>query len=251
MRKKIVAGNWKMNLNYAEAMTLADAIADGLQEGDCEVVLAPAFPYLQDVLRRIGHHERISVAAQNCASIDKGAFTGEVSASMLASIGVEFVIIGHSERRTFFHDSDKALADKVRLALLFDLIPIFCCGESLQQREDGHHLQVIASQLESALFMLDVTEILSTVIAYEPVWAIGTGMTADPIQAQEMHAHIRSLLSVKYGSEVAKKISVIYGGSVTAANAESLFSCSDIDGALVGGASLKADDFLEIVKVCG
>lgn len=240
-----------MNLNYAEAMTLADAIADGLGDGECEVVLAPSFPYLQDVLRRVGHRERISIAAQNCASFDKGAFTGEVSAPMLASIGVEFVIIGHSERRRLFHEDDKSLSGKVKLAMLFDLIPIFCCGESLQEREDDHHLQTVTAQLHNGLFMLDEVEILSSVIAYEPVWAIGTGKNAEPSQAQEMHAHIRMLLSEKYGAETARKIPVIYGGSVTAANAASLFACQDIDGALVGGASLKPDDFLSIIHACG
>ena len=250
MRKKIVAGNWKLNLSYAEAMSLSDAIADGLGDGDCEVVLAPSYLYLHEVLRRVGHCDRMAIAAQNCASFDRGAYTGEVSTSMLASVGIEYVIIGHSERRKIFHESDSEIATKVRIALLSDLIPIFCCGESLEEREAGHQFQVVASQLERGLKGLDASSVNSCVIAYEPVWAIGTGKVATNEQAQEMHAHIRHWIIKNYGDSAASSISILYGGSVNSSNASGLFECPDVDGALVGGASLKAEEFLSIIKMC-
>lgn len=250
MRKKIVAGNWKMNLNFAEAMALADAIADGLSDSpQCEVVLAPPFVYLRDVLGRVGHRSFISIAAQNCAAFEKGAYTGEVAAPMLSSIGVEFVLIGHSERRQLFHETDDQLAGKIKQAVANGLIPIYCCGETLAEREGGKHHDVVAAQLRQGLFHLDKELISDCVIAYEPVWAIGTGKTATVDQAQEMHAYIRSLVTGHYAPSVAGRLPVLYGGSVTAANASSLFKAPDVDGALVGGASLKSADFLSIVKV--
>jgi triosephosphate isomerase (TIM) len=251
MRKKIVAGNWKMNLDFAKAMALADAVADGLSETpSCEVLLAPPFVYLHDVLERIGHRSFISVAAQNCASQESGAFTGEVAASMLSSIGVEFVLIGHSERRQLFHETDEQLANKVKQAIVNGLIPVFCCGETLSEREAGKHHDVVSRQLIQGLFHLNPESFSDCVIAYEPVWAIGTGKTATVEQAQEMHAYIRSLITGHYSPATAGKVPLLYGGSVTAANAASLFAAPDVDGALVGGASLKSADFLSIIKSC-
>ncbi|MFM2206702.1 MAG: triosephosphate isomerase [Bacteroidota bacterium] len=250
MRQKIVAGNWKMNLAYAQAMALSDAIADGLRDtGSCEVVLAPPFVYLHDVLRRVGHRDRISIAAQNCSSAESGAFTGEVSASMLASIGIEFALIGHSERRAFFGETDETVAGKVRQALRHGITPIFCCGETLAERESGSHIETVERQLMTGLLTLDEKDLSQCIIAYEPVWAIGTGRTASPEQAQEMHARIRSAVS-KTAPAVSDRIPILYGGSVNSSNAASLFSAPDVDGALVGGASLKADEFLVIVELC-
>lgn len=249
MRRKIVAGNWKMNLNYAEAMALADALADGADEsGLTEVIVAPPFVYLHDVVSRIQSQPFYSVAAQNCASHDKGAYTGEVAASMLASIGVEFVIIGHSERRVHYHESGETLSFKLHRALEADLIPIYCCGENESERRSGQHFQTVKHQLNAELFHLDEKQVVNTVIAYEPVWAIGTGLTATPTQAQEMHAFIRMEVSNRYSKPVADQISILYGGSVTASNAGELFHCADVDGGLVGGASLKAQDFLSIIS---
>lgn len=250
MRQKIVAGNWKMNLNYAQAMTLSDAIADGLQEnGTCEVVLAAPSLYLHDVLRRVGHRDRISISAQNCAEHASGAYTGEVSAMMLASIGIEFVIIGHSERRQFYGDNDAVIANKVRQALQHGITPIFCCGEALSDREAGRENEVVDRQLQQGLFHLSQHELADCVIAYEPVWAIGTGKTATAAQAQSMHQKIRSLLDAKF-SGLGARVPILYGGSVTATNAGDIFTGPDVDGALVGGASLKAADFLSIISAC-
>lgn len=249
-RQKIVAGNWKMNLNYAQAMTLSDAIAAGVNEDiSCEIILAPAFVYLQDVLRRVGHRDCISVAAQNLSEKEQGAFTGEVSGAMLSSIGIDFVIIGHSERREYFSETDKLLAAKVNRALENGISPIFCCGERLPDRESNKQLEIVKVQLEEALFHLTEDQMSEMIIAYEPVWAIGTGKTATAAQAQEMHAFIRNLISKHYPN-AADKIRIIYGGSVTSANAKDLFSGADVDGALVGGASLKVADFLSIINDC-
>ncbi|MEY4593935.1 MAG: hypothetical protein RIQ47_345 [Bacteroidota bacterium] len=249
-RQKIVAGNWKMNLNYAQAMTLSDAIAAGVNEDiSCEIILAPAFVYLQDVLRRVGHRDCISVAAQNLSEKEQGAFTGEVSGAMLSSIGIDFVIIGHSERREYFSETDKLLAAKLNCALENGISPIFCCGERLPDRESNKQLEIVKVQLEEALFHLTEDQMSEMIIAYEPVWAIGTGKTATAAQAQEMHAFIRNLISKHY-TNAADKIRIIYGGSVTAANAKDLFSGADVDGALVGGASLKVADFLSIINAC-
>ncbi len=250
MPQKIIAGNWKMNLNYAQAMTLADAIAAGITgESSCEVILAPPSIYLHDVLRRIGHHDRISVASQNCADREPGAYTGELSAMMLASVGIDYSIIGHSERRIYFGESDPLLARKVDQCFKYGILPIFCCGETLDEREQGVQSEVVERQLRQGLFHLSEAELSDCIIAYEPVWAIGTGKTATPGQAQEMHSLIRQLLR-GISDSVAERVSILYGGSVTPATAQEMLASQDVDGALVGGASLKADDFLSIIQAC-
>ena len=251
MRKKIVAGNWKMNKTLEEAHILAAEVmgmcADEVK-GNVIVVLCTPFPYLLPVKNQLGANARISVGAQNCSEHDSGAYTGEVSAPMLQSMGIPYVIIGHSERRQYFHESGKQLATKVDKALANGLTPIYCCGEPLEIREAGTHQQLVKQQVEESLFHLSAEAIAKVVIAYEPVWAIGTGKTASSQQAQDMHAVIRKHLSGKYGNAVAESISILYGGSVKADNAKELFSQPDVDGGLVGGASLKSREFVEIVK---
>jgi triosephosphate isomerase (TIM) len=255
MRKKIVAGNWKMNLDLEGARDLATGICQMIEEngktpgnGLPEVLLFPPFVFVPPVIRICADHPGIFAGAQNCHHQDKGAFTGEVSASMIASLGATHVLIGHSERRAYFGEDDKLLAKKIRQALDSQLTPVYCCGEMLQERESGVHFDVIASQLENGLFWLDKQEISRIVIAYEPVWAIGTGVTASPDQAQEVHAHIRKLLEKKYGAAVSQGMSILYGGSCNAQNAGELFSKPDVDGGLIGGASLKADEFFRIIQ---
>jgi triosephosphate isomerase len=249
-RQKIVAGNWKMNLSYAQAMSLSDAIAAAVkEETTCEIILASPFVYLHDVLRRIGHRDCISIAAQNVSDKVQGAYTGEVSAAMLASVGVEFALVGHSERREFYSENDNQLAAKVDRCLENGIIPVFCCGERLAERETNRQMEVVAEQLTAALFHLTESQLSESIIAYEPVWAIGTGKTATAAQAQEMHANIRQLIQSRFPN-AAGKIRILYGGSVTASNASELFACNDVDGALVGGASLKAADFISIIHSC-
>jgi triosephosphate isomerase len=249
MRKKIVAGNWKMNLSYAEAMSLAGELVDSAEEqGNCSVILAPPFIYLHDLVSRIQSHPDFSVAAQNCSSFERGAYTGEVAASMLTSIGVEHVIIGHSERRKIYGETNDQVAEKISAAIRNGVIPIFCCGEELSQRDSGIHFDVVRQQLERGLFHIGNETMKECIIAYEPVWAIGTGKTASAMQAQEMHAFIRNCISEKYGEVISSEVSILYGGSVTAQNSAELFSCSDVDGGLVGGASLKAREFLNIIQ---
>jgi len=251
MRQKIVAGNWKMNKTFEEATALASEVvamvADEVK-GNARVILCVPFPYLVPLSNLLGQGSRISVAAQNCSDHESGAFTGEVSASMLKSINVPAVILGHSERRQYFGEDGKLLARKTDAALKHGLMPIFCCGEPLEVRESNGHEALIKKQVEESLFHLDNTAIEKVVIAYEPVWAIGTGKTASSQQAQDMHAVIRQHLGSKYGKATADAISILYGGSVNAANARELFGCPDVDGGLVGGASLKSREFTEIVK---
>lgn len=249
MRKKIVAGNWKMNLLYAEAMALVDGVIDNYDEsGNTEIILAPPAIYIQQIVSRLQKCPQVAIAAQNCSEHVKGAYTGEISASMLASIGTEYVLIGHSERRALYHEKDVQLADKVTRAIENSLLPIFCCGETLTQRNESLHRETVQMQLEKGLFHLNENLIQDCVIAYEPVWAIGTGVTASSEQAQEMHAFIRQLVAQKYNANVADHLTVLYGGSVTAKNAQELFSCQDVDGGLVGGASLKAEEFKQIIS---
>ena len=252
MRKKIVAGNWKMNKNYNEACALIAGINDGLRKStilkDQHVILAPPFPFLELAVARTEETEYISIAAQNCHSDEKGAFTGEVSAEMIKSIGVTHVIIGHSERRNIFKESDEFLAKKVIAAQTAGLVPIFCCGEMLPERENGNHFQIVEEQLNKGLFHLSSEKIKNVIVAYEPVWAIGTGVTASPAQAQEMHEFIRGLLRMKYSDIVAEELSILYGGSCNAKNAAELFSNPDVDGGLIGGASLAVQDFIAIVN---
>ncbi len=251
MRKKIVAGNWKMNKSLEEAHILTSEVmgmcADEVS-GNVVVVLCTPFPYLLPVKNQIGNSARIFVGAQNCSEHDAGAYTGEVSAPMLKSIGIPYVIIGHSERRQYFGEDGKLLAKKTDKVLANNLTPIFCCGEPLEIREKGTHEQLVKQQVEESLFHLSAEALQKVVIAYEPVWAIGTGKTATSQQAQDMHAVIRNHIASKYGSTVAESITILYGGSVKADNAKELFSCKDVDGGLVGGASLKSREFVDIIK---
>lgn len=249
MRKKIVAANWKMHLSFAEAMALTDAFLHGLDDsGGLEVLIAPPFPYIHEVLNGIQRHPLISVAAQNCSEHNNGAYTGEVSAYMLASVGVEFVITGHSERRKYYGDIPEVISRKVDRILEHRMSPLFCCGETLEDRNSGKHFDVITGQIRNSLGHLSVENMKSVVIAYEPVWAIGTGINATTEQAGEMHRFIRNLLSEIFSDDVSSGTSILYGGSLKPDNATELFSCEDIDGGLVGGSSLRATEFLTICR---
>jgi triosephosphate isomerase len=251
MRQKIVAGNWKMNKTFEEANTLATEVmgmvADEVK-GNVKAIFCTPFPYLLPIKNLLGANTRIFVAAQNCSEHESGAYTGEVSAAMLKSLGVPYVVLGHSERRQYFGEGGALLAKKVDVALKHGLIPIFCCGEPLEVREKGDHEKLVKQQVEESLFHLDDASLQKVVIAYEPVWAIGTGKTATAQQAQDMHLIIRNHLASKYGQALASSITILYGGSVNAANAKELFSCPDVDGGLVGGASLKSREFTDIIK---
>lgn len=250
MRSKIVAGNWKMNKTLDEAHVLTTEILSLVGEevkGPVKAILCTPFPYLFPVKQLLGESVRISVGAQNCSEHEAGAYTGEVSAPMIASLGVHYVILGHSERRQYFGEDGAVLAKKIDAALKHGLTPIFCCGEMLDVRERNEHEQLVTKQVEEALFHLRAEAIQKIVVAYEPVWAIGTGKTASSQQAQDMHAVIRKHIAGKYGA-VADTISILYGGSVNAGNAKELFACADVDGGLVGGASLKAREFVDIMK---
>ena len=239
-----------MNMVFSEAEDLVNEITDGLEEEEmkCEVIICPPFPYLEMLTDWEYEDQLFNVGAQNCSSFEKGAYTGEVSATMLNSLDVDYCIVGHSERRKYFAETDEVLADKVNQLHENSITPIFCVGESLEQREGGTHFDVVRQQVEKGLFHLNKERICSTIIAYEPVWAIGTGRTATPEQAQEMHAFIRSLLREKYGDDVAEVVRILYGGSCNAKNATQIFQQPDVDGGLIGGASLKADDFVSICQ---
>jgi len=253
MRKKIVAGNWKMHKTLEEARTLAAEVmgmVDDEVKSNAEVVLCTPFPYLITIKNQLGN-ARVKVGAQNCSEHDWGAYTGETSALMLKSAEIPYVIIGHSERRQFFGENGKLLLTKVDKVLAAGLTPIYCCGEPLEIREKGTHEQLVKQQVEESLFHLSAEALAKVVIAYEPVWAIGTGKTATSQQAQDMHAVIRQHIASKYGAVLADGISILYGGSVKADNAKELFACADVDGGLVGGASLKSREFVEIVKAIG
>lgn len=243
-----------MNKTFEEAGILASEVmgmVDDEVKGNVRVVLCVPFPYLASIKNQLGNNTRVEVGAQNCSEHEAGAYTGEVSAAMLRSMGIPYVILGHSERLQYFHEDGKLLAKKVDIALKYGLTPIFCCGEPLDIREKNQHEKLVTQQVEEALFHLDVTAIQKVVIAYEPVWAIGTGKTATAQQAQDMHAVIRRHLAAKYDQSTADEISILYGGSVNAGNAKELFSSADVDGGLVGGASLKSRDFTDIVKAIG
>lgn len=246
MREKIVAANWKMNKILPEAIELTQAIVFGLSKTpvSCKVVLAPPAIYLDKVTTEV--QNVAFTAAQNCSNKDKGAFTGEISAPMLASIGVYYCIVGHSERRTIYGETDGVLKEKLERCYEHNIIPIFCIGELLEERNSNRHFEVVKQQLENTLFTFGADNAAKTVLAYEPVWAIGTGLTATPEQAQEMHAYIRGLVAEKFGHTVAGNITILYGGSCNAQNAAGLFAQPDIDGGLIGGAGLIADDFLKI-----
>lgn len=250
MRKQIAAANWKMNLTFQEGEKLLDEILDArIQLGpDQLAIFAVPHPYLLMARSEVDGIERYYVSAQNCHHKASGAYTGEVSAKMLHSIGVQYCIIGHSERREYFLETNSMLAEKVNICFSNYITPIFCCGESLTTRESGGQNEFVSTQLRESLFHLSAKEIKQIILAYEPIWAIGTGKTASTAQAQEMHAHIRSVIAGQYGEEVANEIPILYGGSVKANNASELFACPDVDGGLVGGASLVASEFTEIIK---
>lgn len=251
MRRNIVAGNWKMNLTFQEAKSLTSELLHELSQAvpkQSSLILCPPFPYLLEVIKDVSGNSIISVGAQNCANQLSGAYTGEVSAKMLKSLGVSYVIIGHSERRSIYHETDAIVMEKVKLAIEQELHPVFCCGETLHEREAGIHFDVIKRQVSSALFSLSAADFSKVIIAYEPVWAIGTGVTASAAQAQEMHQFIRETIAVQFGKESATNCSILYGGSCNAANAKELFANPDVDGGLIGGASLKAKDFLQIAN---
>ncbi len=250
MRKKIVAGNWKCNTTISEGVALAQQVSDLVADRgakDVVVVLATPFTHLTSIASVVDKN-RVSVAAQNCAAEAKGAFTGEVSVAMVQSTGATFVLIGHSERREYYHETSEILNKKVALALAQGLTPIYCCGEALAVREAGTENQFVKTQLDETIFNLTAGDFQKIVIAYEPIWAIGTGRTASSQQAQDMLAFIRALVAEKYDQPIANDCSILYGGSCSPANAKELFSQPDIDGGLIGGASLKAEDFLAIIN---
>ena len=250
MRKKIVAGNWKMNMNLEEGLNFAKSVDRYFREkpaSKAEVILCTPFIHLAGV-SEILKNSKVALGAQNCASEPSGAYTGEVSAAMIKSTGAQYVIIGHSERRSYYHEDDRLLNKKTLLAINAGLKAIFCCGEVKAEREEGRHLIIVKRQLEEGLFTLPAESMKMIVIAYEPVWAIGTGLTATPEQAQEMHHYIRGLVREKYGKECAEGMTILYGGSCKPSNAAELFSKPDVDGGLIGGASLKKEDFAAIAE---
>ncbi|MDR1381524.1 MAG: triose-phosphate isomerase [Tannerella sp.] len=249
MRKNIVAGNWKMNTTLAEGIALAEGLNKALtgKTTNCEVVIGTPFTHLASIVRIIDAN-KIGVAAENCADKAKGAYTGEVSAAMIASTGAGYVILGHSERRAYYHETPEILKEKVILALANSLTPIFCIGEVLEEREAGKHFEVVDGQIKASLFDLSAEDFGKLILAYEPVWAIGTGKTATAAQAQEIHAHIRQTVAAKYGKNVADGTSILYGGSCNADNARELFSNPDVDGGLIGGASLSVEKFMPIIE---
>lgn len=249
MRKNIVAGNWKMNTTVPEGVQLAKEVNEALEgfNANCDVIICVPFTHLVPVCGVI-NQEKLGLGAENCADHKSGAYTGEVSAPMVASTGATYVILGHSERRQYYGETSETLREKVRLALENNLTPIFCIGEVLEERENGTYNEVVASQIKDALFDLSAEDFSKLILAYEPVWAIGTGKTATADQAEDMHAHIRATIAERYGNEVADNTSILYGGSCKPSNAAELFAKPDVDGGLIGGASLKAADFMGIVK---
>ncbi len=249
MRKKIVAGNWKMNNDYNEGVSLFSEIVNMVRDekkGDQIAVICAPFIHLNSLAQLSSGV--VKIGAQNCHQNESGAYTGEISAKMIKSTGAEYVIIGHSERRQYFAENNQLLAEKTVTALQNNLVPIFCIGETLDERNNGSYFNVIESQLEEGVFGLSAEDFAKVVLAYEPVWAIGTGLTATPEQAQDIHAFIRSKVEGKYGVNVADDTTILYGGSCNAKNAPELFAQADIDGGLIGGASLKSRDFTDIVK---
>ncbi len=250
MRKKIVAGNWKMNKFLTEGVQLAVDIVVELEKNPPKetVILCSPFIHLSEIAKVLRSSDFIKLGAQNCYHKDSGAFTGEVSAPMLASVGVDYIITGHSERRQLFGETDELIAHKVKAILAHGLRPIFCCGEPLEVREKKQHLDYVSNQVRKSLFSLSAQEMKSVVIAYEPIWAIGTGVNASPEQAQEMHLFIRNLLKEQFSNSIADATTILYGGSVKGDNAASLFNKPDVDGGLIGGASLQAAEFVKIVR---
>ena len=250
MRKKIVAGNWKCNTTVQSGVELAKAVTaavTGSGDPEVQVVVCPPFVHITKVVESVDN-QQVKVGAQNCAAEAKGAFTGEVSAEMVKSTGAEYVIIGHSERREYYGDTSAVLNKKLALALANGLTPIYCCGEPLSIREAGTQNEYVKTQMEETIFQLSEEDFRKLVIAYEPIWAIGTGKTASSAQAQEIHAYLRSAIAEKFGAEVAEATSILYGGSCNAGNAKELFANPDVDGGLIGGAALDATSFLAIVN---
>jgi triosephosphate isomerase len=250
MREKIIAGNWKMNKSFLEAEELLSEISELLADTDHEnvkVIICPPCVFLELSID-IAYEGLFEVGAQNISEYENGAYTGEISASMLKSMDINYCIVGHSERRKFFNETDEMLKNKVSALIKHKVTPIFCCGEQLSEREAGKHLDVVKSQLKKALFHFDEEDFAKVIIAYEPVWAIGTGVNASPDQAQEMHAYIREVIAKKYNKQVAENTTILYGGSCTAKNAADIFAKPDVDGGLIGGASLKAEEFAKIVE---
>ena len=247
MRKQIVAGNWKMNKNIQQGKELCNSILNLLETSNKEVILAVPFTHFT-VLAELIKGSDLKLAAQNCHHELSGAFTGEISASMFVNLGVDYVILGHSERRAYNNEGNDLLRKKVDIALSQSLKVIYCCGESIEERKTGVHFDLVSEQIIEGLFHLDSESMKNIVIAYEPVWAIGTGETATSAQAQEMHSHIRKAIVNQFGAEVAQSTSILYGGSCKPSNAQELFSQPDVDGGLIGGASLDAEDFISIIK---
>lgn len=245
MRAKIIAGNWKMNKKFSEAKDLLNGVNQYLEtnKANCEVIVAPPFIYLENASK----YTTFKTSAQDVSEHISGAYTGEISVEMLQSIQVKYTIIGHSERRQYHQETDEKISVKIKKALQFGVTPIYCNGELLEDRKAGKHFEIVKKQTETALFGLKSEEIKNIIIAYEPVWAIGTGETATPEQAQEMHAFIRNLIADKYGKEIAEGISILYGGSVKPSNAKEIFSKTDVDGGLIGGASLNIEDFTSLI----
>ena len=249
MRKNIVAGNWKMNMNLAEGLELAKGLDAALKgkKTNCEVIIGTPFIHLASICAAIDT-DKIGVAAENCADQAKGAYTGEISAAMIASTGAKYVILGHSERRAYYGETSEKLKAKIALAFENKLTPIFCIGEKLEEREAGNHFQVVDTQIKEALFDLSAQDFGKIILAYEPVWAIGTGKTASAEQAEEIHAHIRATLEAKYGKQVAEDCTILYGGSCKGENAAELFTKPNVDGGLIGGASLAVEKFMPIIE---
>jgi triosephosphate isomerase (TIM) len=251
MRKKIVAGNWKMNKLYSEAVNLVDEITvmleNDTQSEEITKILVPSFPYLRKIARHSHGIKNLFTGAQNCADEEAGAYTGEVSAAMIRSLGATYVIIGHSERRIYYKETHEDVKKKVNIALNQSLTPIFCVGETKDARYAKKQFTTVEEQIKDSLFHLPASQFGKLILAYEPVWAIGTGLTATSHQAQEMHLFIRTLISEKYGKEISDSLSILYGGSCNAKNAAELFACPDVDGGLIGGASLVAKDFITII----
>ena len=253
MRKKIVAGNWKMNTNLQNGLELAKAVNEKMKPINFDIekyglVIGTPFTHLHAVSQVIDN-SKIQLSSQNIAAEEKGAFTGEISAEMLKSVGTTTVILGHSERRAYYGENSDTLSKKIRITLDNGLTPIFCIGEVLEEREAEKHFDIVKTQISEVLFNLDVSDFKKVIVAYEPVWAIGTGRTASPEQAQEIHAFIRKIIADKFGQQIADDTTILYGGSCKPSNADGLFSQPDIDGGLIGGASLKADDFVELFNI--
>ncbi len=252
MRKKIVAGNWKMNMDYTSGVSLFSEVINMVNDevrGEQEVVVCPPFVHLHSLAQLANQNVKISIGAQNCHQAESGAYTGEVSSSMIKSVGAEYVILGHSERRQYFGETNELLAKKTDAVIKNGLLPIFCIGETLEERNNNIHFDIIKKQLTEGVFHLGAEDFAKVVLAYEPVWAIGTGVTASKEQAQEVHAFIRKQIEARYGDAIAENTTILYGGSCNPTNAPELFAQPDIDGGLIGGASLKSRDFTDIVKV--